>query len=129
MEVWWWEREIAKIHTQAEQVETAMLEVLEVPDTECDEDLPISTTIGCTRWRQTDKQATWQPLVMLFNGEIVFTINASCVKGRGATIVNCSRRIRNRLEMFQCLDFEELLSAAKRYAKEQLLPQLEYVDD
>lgn len=124
----WWTKQFALIQQQAEQIEDTIYEVLD-DGVECDYDpCEVRTFTGHADYKIVGEKATWTAFILYFDGKPAFTVNVACDRRYGAAIVNCGRLIHGRLEFFYCTEFEEVLTAARRYAKEHILPELEFED-
>jgi len=125
----WWEKQLAGINDQAEQVENAIYEVLD-QGFDCEyEPGEIQSFIGLSNFRNLGEKSAWTALTFYVDRKPVFLLNAVCDRKQGAEIINCGRLIRNKIELYYCSDFEEVLASARRYAKNHIIPKLEFEND
>jgi UDP-2,3-diacylglucosamine pyrophosphatase LpxH len=120
----WWKRQYDHIQEQAEQVKEAIYDVLD-DGHECiyePEDIYITT--GRSNFQASGYKATWTALILYVDGQPAFTLNVHGDRRYGANVVNCGRLIRGRLEFFYCDNIEEIVSAARQYTKNHVLPKL-----
>jgi hypothetical protein len=120
---------MAQMQEQAEVIEQAIYEEIEkAREGDLDPEMLFSAT-GQLYFNKVDDKATWCSLIVYFRKKQVFTVNVACNRTQGATIVNCGRRIRNKTHFFYCSTIPDAVIAAKRYAKDHIIPYLEVVDD